>query len=67
MSLFKKKLRPLTQSEHLAQLISKIDFNEELNISYTDDNVTKSAEAAKNSNKLAQKLHRSIYDKIKYI
>ena len=49
-------------------LISKIDFNEELNISYADDvnsnNIAK--DTSKNAIKQAQKFHRNIFDKVKH-
>jgi hypothetical protein len=46
-------------------LISKIDFNEELNISYADDLNNVSKDSSKNSTKLAQKFHRDVFDKVK--
>lgn len=55
---------PLSQSENLAMLINKIDFNEELSISYADEANLNTF--SKDSAKLAKKFHRNIFDKVKH-
>jgi hypothetical protein len=44
-------------------LINKIDFNEELSISYADEANLNTF--SKDSAKLAKKFHRNIFDKVK--
>ena len=64
-------VRPLSQSENLAQLISKIDFTSEINDEPKDLTAAKSdlAQASKVSDKedtiSATKFYQNIYEKIK--
>lgn len=55
----------MSQSDNLAMMISKIDFNEELGLTYSDEAFNTSKDSFKNANKQAKKFHRNIFDKIK--